>query len=131
MINKKYDETCECNFLLSCAIYDLRTVPADGGEELAEPLDLGVEGAVVPDLVAEADRVEEVEVHGGGADDGHVRALLDVAGADRLGRRKKRQAKVISCVCATCQYIYRCTTCMPRMHIAVDKAQCTHRGSQR
>jgi len=61
------------------AIYDLRTIPADGGEELAEPLDLGVERPVVPNLVSKSDGVEEVKVHGGGADDGHVGTLLEVA----------------------------------------------------
>jgi hypothetical protein len=70
----------------SRTIYDLHTVPADGGEELVEPLDLGVERPVVPNLVSEADGVEEIEVHGGGADDGHVGALLEVSAG--LGRRR-------------------------------------------
>jgi hypothetical protein len=56
---------------------------------------LRVEGPVVPNLVAQADGLEEVEVHGGGADDGHVGALLEVAA--RLGRRRERQAKVLGC----------------------------------
>jgi len=72
-----------------------RTFAADGWEELSEPLDLGVQRAVVPNLVAEADGVEEVEAHGGGADDGHVRALLEVAAG--LGRRQQRQPKVLGC----------------------------------
>uniref|UniRef100_A0A0E0HB16 Uncharacterized protein n=1 Tax=Oryza nivara TaxID=4536 RepID=A0A0E0HB16_ORYNI len=76
----------------------LVTVAADGGEELTEPLDLGVEGAIVPNLVAEADGLEEGGVHGGGADDRHVRPLLEVAAA--LRRRRQRQPKVLSCIYA-------------------------------
>jgi len=74
----------------------LAVVPAHGGQQLPEPLDLGVEWAVVPDLVAQADGVEEVEAHGGGADDGHVRALLEVAAG--LGRRRQRKPKVLGCM---------------------------------
>ena len=56
---------------------------------------MGVKRPVVPNLVSEADGVEEVEVHGGGTDDGHVGALLEVAAG--LGRRWQRQTKVLGC----------------------------------
>jgi hypothetical protein len=79
------------------------TGAADGGHELLEPLDLGAQGPIVPDAAAEAVLIEELQVHGGGANDGHVRALPDVPGADRLRRREKRQAKVISCARTACQ----------------------------
>jgi hypothetical protein len=51
---------------------------ADGRHQLLEPLDLGVEGPVVPDLVGDAQRLEEARVHGGRANDRHVGALLEV-----------------------------------------------------
>ena len=69
---------------------------ADGGHELLEPLDLGVEGPVVPDLVGDAQRLEEARVHGGGADDRHVRALLEV-GAALLRRLQQRQPVLLGC----------------------------------
>jgi hypothetical protein len=43
--------------------------------------DLGVGGPLFPDLVADAQRLEEARVHGGRADDRHVRALLEVGAA--------------------------------------------------
>jgi hypothetical protein len=68
----------------------------DGGHELLEPLDLGVEGPVVPDLVPDAERLEEARVHGRGADDGHVRALLEVRAA-LLRRLQQREPQLLGC----------------------------------
>ena len=82
--------------IVSCTTYDVRTLrgAADGRHQLLEPLDLGVEGPVVPDLVADAQRLEEARVHGGGADDGHVGALLEV-GAALLRRLQQRQTEFL------------------------------------
>jgi hypothetical protein len=68
----------------------------DGGHELLEPLDLGVEGPVVPDLVPDAERLEEARVHGRRADDGHVRALLEVRAA-LLRRIQQRESQLLGC----------------------------------
>jgi hypothetical protein len=51
-----------------------RRAAADGRQQVPEPLDLDVHGAVDPDWVAEADGLEELEVQGRGADDVHARA---------------------------------------------------------
>lgn len=72
------------------------TLAADGGGDLLEPLDLKADGAVVPDLVGEAEGAEEVGVHGGGSGDRHVRSLLEV-GARRLRRRQERQPELTRC----------------------------------
>ena len=46
---------------------------------------MGIERPIVPNLISEANGVEEVGVHGGGTDDGHVGTLLEVTAG--LGRR--------------------------------------------
>ena len=68
------------------------TAGADGGGDLLEPLDLKADGPVVPDLVGEAEGAEEGGVHGGGAGDGHVGALLEVGGGG-LGGREEGEAE--------------------------------------
>jgi hypothetical protein len=83
------------------------TAAADGGRELLEPLDLGAQGPVVPDSVAQSVLLEELKVHGGGTGDGHAGALLEVA-AVRLGRRELRQAEVISCVLTGADVLSAC-----------------------
>jgi len=80
-------------------VHHVRTLrgAADGRHQLLEPLDLGVEGPVVPDLVGDAQRLEEARVHGGRADDRHVGALLEV-GAALLRRLQQRQPELLGCM---------------------------------
>ena len=75
-----------------------RAGAADGRQQVPEPLDLDVHGAVVPDRVADADGLEELEVQGRGGHDGHARAPPEV-GAVLLRRREQRQPQLLSCIC--------------------------------
>lgn len=67
---------------------------AEGGLDVAQPLDLGEEGAGVPDRLAEAAPLEEVGVERGGAGDGEVGAPRE-AGVLGLGRGQQRQAELL------------------------------------
>ena len=60
---------------------------AERGLEVTQPLDLGEEGAGVPDGLAEPALLEEVGVERGGAGDGEVGALPEVLPL-RLRRRR-------------------------------------------
>ena len=70
---------------------------AERGLEVTQPLDLGEEGAGVPDGLAEPALLEEVGVERGGAGDGEVGALRE-AGVLGLGGRQEREAKLLRCV---------------------------------
>ena len=70
---------------------------AERGLEVTQPLDLGEEGAGVPDGLTEPALLEEVGVERGGAGDGEVGALRE-AGVPGLGRRQEREAELLRCV---------------------------------
>jgi hypothetical protein len=69
---------------------------AKGGLEVAQPLDLGEEGAGVPDELAEPPLLEELGVERRGAGDGEVGALRE-AGVLGLGRGQQRQPELLRC----------------------------------
>lgn len=69
---------------------------AEKGLEITEPLDLGQEGAGVPDDGAEPPRLKVGRVKRRRAGDGEVGALLEVL-AVRLRRRRQRQPEMLSC----------------------------------
>lgn len=61
----------------------LHTASTNRRQDLLEPLNLCVQGAVVPYLVAQTYRLEEIGIESGGTDNRHVRAFLE-AGAARF-----------------------------------------------
>jgi hypothetical protein len=71
-------------------------VVADGGLHVLEPLDLGVQGARVPDRLPQPARHEEGRVQRRGTRDGEVRAAVERR-VVRLGRRQQRQPELLRC----------------------------------